>query len=57
MAPVRLESVALRSRIKHSTTEPLRSLYKKLNMIITVALYVVAVAELESAMVHFYKKS
>ena len=25
MTPVRLEPVALRSRVKHSTTEPLRS--------------------------------
>ena len=27
MTPVRLEPAALRSRVKHSTTEPLRSLY------------------------------
>ena len=27
MTPVRLEPVALQSRVKHSTTEPLRSLY------------------------------
>ena len=27
MTPVRLESAALRSRVKHSTTEPLRSHY------------------------------
>ena len=26
MTPVRLEPTALRSRVKHSTTEPLRSL-------------------------------
>ena len=29
--PVRLEPAALRSRIKHSTTEPLRSLYPDQN--------------------------
>ena len=28
MTPVRLESTASRSRVKHSTTEPLRSLKK-----------------------------
>ena len=28
MTPVRLEPAALRSRVKHSTTEPLRSLIK-----------------------------
>ena len=27
MTPVRLEPAALRSRVKHSTTEPLRSLF------------------------------
>ena len=27
MTPVRLEPVALRSQVKHSTTEPLRSLF------------------------------
>ena len=27
MTPVRLEPATLRSRVKHSTTEPLRSLY------------------------------
>ena len=31
MTPVRLEPAALRSRVKHSTTEPLRSLGKKVN--------------------------
>ena len=30
VTPVRLEPVALRSRVKHSTTEPLRSLKKML---------------------------
>ena len=30
MTPVRLEPAALRSRVKHSTTEPLRSLGKEL---------------------------
>ena len=29
MTPVRLEPTALRSRVKHSTTEPLRSISKK----------------------------
>ena len=29
MTPVRLEPAALRSRVKHSTTEPLRSLFLK----------------------------
>ena len=29
MAPVRLEPAASRSRVKHSTTEPLRSLRKR----------------------------
>ena len=29
MTPVRLEPAALRSRVKHSTTEPLRSLRGK----------------------------
>ena len=29
MTPVRLEPAALRSRVKHSTTEPLRSLRKR----------------------------
>ena len=31
MTPVRLEPAALRSRVKHSTTEPLRSLHFKVN--------------------------
>ena len=31
MTPVKLEPAALRSRVKHSTTEPLRSLYLLLN--------------------------
>ena len=30
MTPVRLEPAALRSRVKHSTTEPLRSLKKQI---------------------------
>ena len=34
MTPVRLEPAALRSRVKHSTTEPLRSLLLK--MLLTV---------------------
>ena len=29
MTPVRLEPAAFRSRVKHSTTEPLRSLIKR----------------------------
>ena len=33
MTPVRLEPAALRSRVKHSTTEPLRSLKKKIDEI------------------------
>ena len=33
MTPVRLEPVALRSRVKHSTTEPLRSLRFVLDVI------------------------
>ena len=30
MTPVRLEPAALRSRVKHSTTEPLRSIMKQI---------------------------
>ena len=33
VAPVRLEHAAPRSRVKHSTTEPLRSLIKKKNCV------------------------
>ena len=32
MTPVRLEPTALRSRVKHSTTEPLRSLLNGFNI-------------------------
>ena len=32
MTPVRLEPAAPRSRVKHSTTEPLRSLTPRYNM-------------------------
>ena len=34
MTPVRLEPAALRSRVKHSTTEPLRSLYSSIAIIL-----------------------
>ena len=37
MTPVRLEPAALRSRVKHSTTEPLRSLYASAMSIIVIA--------------------
>ena len=37
MTPVRLEPAALRSRVKHSTTEPLRSLIGRLK---TCSIYV-----------------
>ena len=34
MTPVRLDPAASRSRVKHSTTEPLRSLWKESNILI-----------------------
>ena len=34
MTPVRLEPAALRSRVKHSTTEPLRSLESEFKMVL-----------------------
>ena len=37
MTPVRLEPVAPRSRVKHSTTEPLRSLHTCTNLETEVA--------------------
>ena len=37
MTPVRLEPVALRSRVKHSTTEPLRFLHSSVNTIALVS--------------------
>ena len=37
MTPVRLEPAALRSRVKHSTTEPLRSLYVVVDSLFIVA--------------------
>ena len=43
MTPVRLEPVALRSRVKHSTTEPLRSLGDLLRL----SLWCVEVVEVE----------
>ena len=34
VTPVRLEPAALRSRVKHSTTEPLRSQYVKCHLLV-----------------------
>ena len=44
MTPVRLEPAALRSRVKHSTTEPLRSLTQRLllcSLLLTLSLRIV----------------
>ena len=39
MTPVRLESAALRSRVKHSTTEPLGSLFFESDTVKMIVLY------------------
>ena len=43
MTLVRLEPAALRSRVKHSTTEPLRSLYMYVEVIHELQIIVVVV--------------
>ena len=43
MTPVRLEPAALRSRVKHSTTEPLRSHKKKKKKYVFISLKIVSI--------------
>ena len=43
MTPTRLEPAALRSRVKHSTTEPLRSLVLILMLVVVLVLMLVVV--------------
>ena len=42
MTPVRLEPAASQSRVKHSTTEPLRSLVEVVVVVVVEAVVVVA---------------
>ena len=45
MMPVRLEPAAHRSRVKHSTTEPLRSLVIVVILVVVMIVVAVVVAE------------
>ena len=50
MTPVRLETAASRSRVKHSTTEPLRSLV--IVVILVMVMIVVAVSSSRSSSIN-----
>ena len=50
MTPVRLEPAAPRSRVKHSTTEPLRSLVIVVILVVVMIVVVVVVAEVRVLM-------
>ena len=45
MTPVKLEPAAPRSRVKHSTTEPLRSLVIVIILVVVMIVVAVVVAE------------